>query len=260
MRFILLISAVILLFSCSKYTYLDKNETVSPVTQNKKGFFTFENDTLKIVYSFWENGGVIAFSIYNKLSIPLYVNWKKSSLVLNSRKLDYWKDERITNTIAKGRSATAAVSAYNPVGTLVTLTGGDNVQLIAAATEIPEMITFIAPESYIFKQRFNLVSETKSIHPKWTDGTIPHPRKGSIKCKYVEFDYQHSPINFRNFFTISTSENFSTESYISHQFYVTKAIKIKTKKAVKDEYVKNRGWGKTYFYYNPSYFYLQVTE
>ena len=86
MKLLATLFVTILFFSsCSlKLTHLYETKPLSS-TSNKDN--TFENDTLKIIYSFWSEGGVFSFSVYNKLSIPLYIDWKKSSFIKNSDKL-----------------------------------------------------------------------------------------------------------------------------------------------------------------------------
>ena len=52
-------------------------ETKSTNTSVENGLSVYENDSLKITYSFWAENGLITFAIYNKLNVPLYVDWKK---------------------------------------------------------------------------------------------------------------------------------------------------------------------------------------
>ena len=65
-----------------------------------KDFFVYENDTVKISYSFWANHGLMAFSIYNKLDKPIYIDWKNSAFIYNSNKLNYWIDQTSAHPIA----------------------------------------------------------------------------------------------------------------------------------------------------------------
>ena len=41
----------------------------------------------------------MTFTIFNKLDIPIYIDWKKSSYIDNSVKLNYWVDEEMKKTL-----------------------------------------------------------------------------------------------------------------------------------------------------------------
>src|ERR1700730_10311196 len=83
--------------SCTHYVQFYETKTTSPM-KVENNCYTFENDTIKIVYSFWANHGTLSYTVYNKLDVPIYIDWKKSSYVKNGEKLDYWKDRTTTNS------------------------------------------------------------------------------------------------------------------------------------------------------------------
>jgi hypothetical protein len=74
--------------SCIQYTQLFQTVATSKM-EKEKDYYAFENDTLKIVYDFWAERGILFFSIYNKLDIPIYLDWKKCSFIKNGDKYDY---------------------------------------------------------------------------------------------------------------------------------------------------------------------------
>jgi hypothetical protein len=263
MRVIIACLLCLLISSCGKFTYIQETKEIAPgLFKDDKDFFVYENDTLRMVYAFWADGGVLAFSLYNKLSTPLYINWKRSSFVLNSRKMDYWREEAITNRITKNDKLGSSLIATDAVGSLLALSGSSSLSISREATVIPEKITFIAPQSYIFKEKFRLMPNEKiNLKDQLKNADILRPKTKQVKGKSALFDDTNTPINFRNFLTISTSEDFVRESYIDHKFYVNKIIKIKSKDAIKKGYIKEqRKYGKINLFYNPSYFYFDVTE
>lgn len=260
MKYTAICSLFLLLFSCGKSTYLYETQKESPeILKNDKDFFFFENDTLKIVYTFWENRGVLAFSIYNKLQKPLYVNWKRSSLIINSRKMDYWQEGHVTERVTRGRQVGSSFVYSGPIGALMGLSGSSSTYVTNESTVIPERITFIAPQSYTYKSKFNLLpAEKVNIKKRWETGTIPRPNKKPVKGQYVTFNRTDTPIDFRNFFTVSTSEDFSTESYVSHEFYVTKITKVKSNKTYRTEFDHDRNtWTRIPLFYNPTHFFVE---
>lgn len=46
---------------------------------------------------------MMAFTIYNKLNNPIYIDWKKSSFIDNSVKLNYWQEEEKNKTVSSSR-------------------------------------------------------------------------------------------------------------------------------------------------------------
>ena len=93
-----LIVITLVLSGCAK-KYIQVFETKSTNTEKQADFFVYETDTLKITYSFWAEKGVLSFAVYNKLDQPIYIDWKKSSFIDNSNKLNYWVDEERSNSI-----------------------------------------------------------------------------------------------------------------------------------------------------------------
>jgi hypothetical protein len=51
-----------------------------------------ETDTLLLKYDFYSPLGQIRFTLYNKLTVPLYIDWKKSAYIMGKIKNDYWID------------------------------------------------------------------------------------------------------------------------------------------------------------------------
>lgn len=86
----LIVIASILIFVYGCKTYVQVFDTKAKNIKVENEFYVFENDSLKITYSFWAKNGLMTFGIYNKLNKPLYIDWKKSSYIDNSVKLNYW--------------------------------------------------------------------------------------------------------------------------------------------------------------------------
>ena len=90
---------LIILSSCGSYVQVFETKTAN--TKIEDEHYTFENDSIKIIYNFWKNKGLLSFSIYNKLNKPVYVDWKKSSYINNSIKRNYWEDTESTKTVER---------------------------------------------------------------------------------------------------------------------------------------------------------------
>ena len=198
---VLLISSILFLYSCSPfYQLFETKPSSSGISQDK--FYCFENDTVKIKYTFWEEKGTVCLSIYNKLKIPLYIDWKKSSFIRNGEKMDFWQDATTTNS----RGSSSGNSSF--------LFGHFNSFGLVQSSSVsvkPQRIDFIARQSTTSKIKFLLYEEK------------PIPLKGNSQLNYT---VDSSPLVFRTFFTFSLSEKFENESYINNTFYVSRIKQI----------------------------------
>jgi len=81
--------ALILFSSCSP-THICITKSDSDIT--KDSVYVYENDTIRITYDFWQPKNQMKLSIYNKLSTPLFIDWKNSSFIVNDNAHPYWQD------------------------------------------------------------------------------------------------------------------------------------------------------------------------
>ena len=206
------------LFGCTiKYSQLYETKS----TFNKDGNTEFENDTVRISYYFWADAGVLAFSIYNKLDIPIYVDWKKSSYIRNEDKYDYWIDEQNSQSNSEYASVRykGLLNGWGTVG--VSTTNSKTVK--------PERITFIAPHSKYKKYAFSLYNPMgtlidTSVQLERVPSKVNPKKEVGIYSRSYTFPIAHT--TFRNFLTLSTSEKFDKEIYIDNQFYVSKITEM----------------------------------
>jgi hypothetical protein len=243
MKYLLISFALLFLLSGCMVEYTQLYEVKSDF--NKDDATIFENDTIKIQYYFWDEAGVLAFTLYNKLNVPIYVDWKKSSFIKNGDKFDYWIDEQTgqvttdyTSTQYRGLLTGWDVGKVN-VGHAVS----------NSKTVKPERITFIAPHSKIYRSSFSLynplgIKLNTSIEQKQVDSKA---KPGKTVPIYVEaYTKEKNPLLFRNFLTLSTSEKFEHESYIDNEFYVGKISEMPTKEF--SQYYSDMVAGPVYIY------------
>ncbi len=189
------------LFSCSSQTQL--LETKSNIQLDaSKNQYVFDNDTVRIEYDFWANKGILGYRIFNKLDVPVYIDWKKSSFIQNGRKMDYWSDQSVTNT------ASYDYSYYRNLW----------LSQSSSTTSKPERILFLAPKSYIIAERFFLCSGPISIANNISSVVVhvPGTQNKSVSAKQREYDQSGSPLVFRNFLTYSLSEQLTSERYLDN--------------------------------------------
>ena len=180
--------------SCAYY----KVATVSSGnTKEIKNVLVFENDTIKVTYIFWAKNGAMSFDIYNKLNVPLYFDWKKSAFIPIDKMMSYWQDE--TNTVGISTS-----SAYYLYGGVISGNGKSKSKSIRQ-----ERVGALPPHSLISSNKYSLV-----------------PAKTSLPIQ--SFTLSNTPLRFRNFLAVSTSEQFDKDVfYIDNDFFVSSVKKVK---------------------------------
>jgi hypothetical protein len=264
---IILITISLLLTACKSYVQVCN--TNSSIKTNEDGFFIYENDSLKITYSFWKAKGLMSFSIYNKMSIPLYIDWKKSSYVDNSVKLNYWIDEEKSTAISSYGSYFYGGPLLTPGNSFSTSSSVSNSSKVKA-----ERITFIPPASYYYRSQFYILP--KNYFKLNTKSDCKEVIRNdnynkTTKIYTAVFTKDNSPLIFRNFLTFSTTENFETEFYVDNEFYIVEIIEMNSAHFEQYRYDETKK-GKWYIrdengepirfseYKRPSSFYLEIPK
>lgn len=225
MKNIVLLGHLIALFSftqCARETQLVTLQG-SNLQSQPKGL-TYENDTLRLTYQFDSERGEMRFTIFNKLRLPLYVDWKKSAYIVGKDKFDYWIDEATLNAYA---------DSYNV---------RYNRWLSASSTDISgtirkdERIAFIPPRTEIVKNRFVVKPDGKILQRtqpqiKKVPKTWISARKPAVVKEYF-YEADNSPVQFRNFLTFSTQEDFQSEFHVETEFWSPEIREMKKKQFV----------------------------
>jgi hypothetical protein len=213
-------SIIVLCATLSCKRYIQVFQTESDLTVNENGLYVFETDSVKVLYSFWREKGLVSFSIENKLKVPIYVDWKKSSYIDNSVKLNYWTNEITSVSASKQNSY-----LYN--GPLIApnfVFGSSTISTISKSSQ-QERTTFIPPSSTFAKSNFYILPiGFLSLDKNTPFYEMPRSDKRSkTTCVFIhEYDRNTTPLSFRNFLTLSTDEEFETEFYIDNGFYVSR--------------------------------------
>lgn len=196
----LFILCVMLLSSCmtSKVLFVESTSTTL-----KENMYSFENDSIRISYNFWSEDGSMSFIIYNKLNIPIYIDWKKSAFIPNEKMISYWQDE--TNTVS-------SYSGSNRVAYGVNYTNGRS----KSKSIKEERIDMITPHAFISKYSFKI---------------LPKPK---LPATDQIFDIHSTPLNFRNYIAVSTTEQFDKNVfYVDNDFYIHEVMRCRMKKLYK---------------------------
>jgi len=198
MKKLIMLLSVLALCSCvSVYYQTSELKANSAFIKNNN---VYEDSTFKITYNFWAVGGILKFDIYNKLSIPIYIDWNRSNFILNGK----------SSTYTENGSAQHAMTGQG-VAKLAMLNGSEYYVSIPNTEQIN---TQIPPHSYISVNRFNFNVPYYSIgyYPKKRDST--------------EYNYDNSILHFRNYIGYTTKQDLSNLKLIDNEFWVSKVTTI----------------------------------
>jgi hypothetical protein len=190
------------MISCSPVVRVCQVGTATPM-QTQDSQYVFENDTVKIAYSFWANHGALTWTIVNKLDIPIYLNMQKSAYYRNSDTLGYW----VADDGSSYRSAQA--SYYRDL-------------------DITKVIT-IPPGSLLKSDQFYLDLSDNRKMPRTSESTVIHLRekpKKNIHVRYANFGQENSPLLFRNVLAISVVDEPDKEFLVENGFFVSKVSEM----------------------------------
>jgi hypothetical protein len=156
----LVLLAALLLSACSRYQYAVVDSNVK-----KDGHLVFENDSVKITYPFSGNNGPATVRIHNKLSTPMYVNWQRSSLIIEGESV---------SRVPESAPFHATGSTTNAFGWASTTTA------ISGTLQQQAQHGFIPPDSYIQSQPVYLSNGFSRPSVNMKDArTLPRP-----ECRY----------------------------------------------------------------------------
>lgn len=222
MKHKLLTVLFLLAFLASCGSYVQVLETKSAKTKIEDNKYVYENDSIKITYDFWQEKGLLRFTVYNKLNRPVYLDWKKSSYINEGVKRNFWEDTESTKTTGKSKGKSS-----REWGSMSSFFNSTNVS--SSETVKPEKNTFIPPKSNYTRSQFFLLPipflKIKN-YPTTYEMAKLNREKETVKCQEKDFNINDTPLIFRNFLSLSYSENFEKEFYVDNEFYISKVTKI----------------------------------
>lgn len=189
MKSLFYISIIVFLFpACSStYFYSTLNTSNEYVEKVDNGDFLLETDSLWIAYCFKGSGGPVQITVFNKANKPLYVDWKRSALIIDNiamtyagEKLDYSGDWD---------------SFYN---NQTNLSGSFDGQV-----SLPKSECFIPPETMISEIPLSLNPNFEYIDNKsYKDSRIGTTDNVAVKVKRLDFSETDSPLSFKSYLTV----------------------------------------------------------
>lgn len=210
--------------------------------------YVFENDTLKIVYDFWDEDGAMRYAIENKTTKSISIDWSKSHLVYCGENLPYWTETQTVKTTGKTSSWAGAYGAS---------IWGFGSFSSNSIINTPEKVTDLSPNAWIWRYDYRLLSITRSKLRKAYEAlksqVIPRRERKKIKDNIlgdrlitssnqnITFTEKDSPLTFTNILSLTfTDDNGKSEVVkVSHSFYIER-LKSKKIAGVKKKVYKEK--------------------
>lgn len=213
--------SALILTSCEE-PYMQIIETKSSNTKLENDYYVYENETVKIIYEFWHDRGLMSFSVFNKLDTPIYIDWSKSCVINNSSKMNYWFDQSCftSNTYFGEHYYQGSIVApgYN-VNEYVGVSSSTQSQVYEKMSFIPAKSTYYRSQFHFWSEEFLSFDQSKPEDvPNNEDGG-----KGNTRVYSIEFDRSNTPLVFRNYLAISKSGKSDDVMFVDNEFYVSSA-------------------------------------
>jgi hypothetical protein len=205
---------LILFASCTRYQYVTINS--SQLSLNDKQEFVAENDTLRLTYNFHGEDAPIHLTIENKLDVPVYIDWRQSSLVVNDKAVSYVPEHMSLS----GFISNSGVN-YNSRTVSYTSSSGT----IDAKVAVPPAVDFIPPHSYINKNPMGLTNRSLIVAD-----SVFHREKGTTPegviyaVKKASFTEASSPLRFRSYLTVTVGQADGKPLAYEHVFYLSELV------------------------------------
>ena len=175
----------------------------------------FENDTLRICYSFWSENGKIYFEVFNKMDVDIYIDLSRSGLIYDSTRIPYW--ENVSTTTENAIHQSTHRSYFSPNTNIII---GSSTTLVKSkkTNYVPEKVIFLPPKIAYGYSKSVLLSIPKflvdfdSLSPIYT---------GSQISGYKQFfSRENSPLLFKSTLAYSLSEDLKPLLKVNNGFFV----------------------------------------
>jgi hypothetical protein len=236
MKTILFLFSIILLTSCTVYHYTTVES--KSIQKNEQAGFAEENDTMRIEYNFNGYSGPVSIRILNKTDRPLYVDWKRSSIIVNNNAISYFNP----NIQLDGTISSQSIQSTNQVS------AGDGT--VHANLAVQPGISFIPPHAYTQNNYVHLSSFVNSRIPAeqmkreklYIDNLEYNLRK-------IYFSETNTPLFFKSYITFILGDNNGQSFSKQHDFYIASFSRTSLKP---EERYHNRIPGNTFFTSSPT--------
>jgi hypothetical protein len=188
------------------------------MAMNERQEFEFENDSVRIIYNFNGHNAPINITVENKLRVPVFIDWQRSSLIINDRSVSYVPIQ------VKIEGTTESSSYYNGnQGNGYSVRSGN----INATASLPPSIDFVPPHSYFTRNPMGLTNKFIDYVPATDYHKVKYSATEgySIPVKAAVFTEGTSPLQFRSYLTLMVGDRDAFPVAYEHSFFVSQLIR-----------------------------------
>lgn len=206
---------LLMLSACTRYQYATIS---SPLKQNVKREFVHENDSIQVVYNFNGYSGPVNITVHNKLDMPMFVNWRMSSLIVDGQSKSYYDQVSEIQGVSSGTQVNWNQSLATTNATFSgTVSHDDEVGYIPAGRHIT--VTPVYLKSDLFKPDLAHKPSRKTFN------TFSGPSSG----KNYGYDQANTPLRYQSYLTYSTDGHFASIATVEDDFWVSEILITHTK-------------------------------
>ena len=185
-------------------------------------FYKYKGDSLDVIYTFWADGGVMAFMVLNKSHTPVYIDWTKSA----------YSDQKVTESYypvyKEGANLSAATDIYKTPADWYKLFAPYILSGYEGAENglVEEPATLLPARSYLFRGCYKILPTTKFSVKKLKPQEIPliSGMRESFPGWVIQGDSANAALTFGNNITYATRKDFSDVKNINNRFYVWQVL------------------------------------
>jgi len=219
--YLILLLPAFLLSSCASSFFYSTISTLNEnMYQNEDGDFIMEEDSLLIAYWFSGRNAPIYINVYNKSGSPLYVDWTRSSIIVDDVANSY--KGNIYN-MDKEPEESSSQNIYIDKNSVIVNSYTDH-------TVESEQVSFIPPYSRSTFNTMHLANfDYENLKGKYFKNVKLGSKSGEIvSAKMIKFTEENTPLRFRSYLTLYHDKG--TPFPIEHEFYISNLIKTKNVK------------------------------
>lgn len=255
-KVLITISAIFLLSSCSQslfYYQLYKTESNQLIDEGKE--LVYEDEKISIVYNFWSEYGNTSFTILNKTDKEIFIDMRKSHLIINGIAQTYFQNRSFANTYSSG--IVSGKRVYNRPN-ILRLPSSESIETQSSksstTTNYEEEVIIVPPKAGKSINGFVINSSV------FRDCNLLRVPKKDDK-KTVNFSKNESPFIVKNY--LSYGHDLTDLDIVTNEFWVKEISNLSEKEFLSQ--TKSTFCGETLEYskatvflkFSPSNFYIK---
>jgi hypothetical protein len=218
-----LLLGAMLILSCAPQVQL---VTLQTAHQNlKSDDLVYQDSLIKITYDFYSPNGTVGFTLVNISKKPIFIDWKNSLYITSSEKrISYWNDEAKLN----GSIQSTSVDWTSWLST--------SSASVNASIKQEQRISFLPPATEIKINKFRISNGTSLMLNEASDTIYDHnswnKTKKQVAIKVHKYNLENSPLKFRNYLTLSLTEDFKQPIYYDFEFWASEIREMDVRQLV----------------------------